>query len=366
VSLAGPLDHPQLDALLQTLAVNRSTGKLNLTHGSGHTVLVFREGRITYSAASSARETFGSVLLLRGLITEADLAEALARQSSAAEAPRLGRVLVEMGKVDERALREVMQEQTREVLQELQAWRTGSFTFEPLDISGEGEVDAHVKGFVVPERFTAEEGIARPRPPAKAAPNLDMPPADCLTPPRGTTRISLATIASKAPSPPFKAEITLGLMRGAARVLNRGVLFLVRLEEVRGMSQFGLDLPGRFAAEAVRDTAIPLSEPSVFRHVVEHRESYRGLLPPTPWNRHLVERLGGLRPPEVAVVPMVVAGTVRVVFYGDNLPDNRGVGPLDGLEETVAGAALAMERALLESRDRSPLDGGGPPPGQPS
>ena len=315
-----------------------------LTHGSGQAVLVFREGRITYAAASSARETFGSILLLRGLITEADLEEALARQSSSAEAPRIGRVLVDMGRVDEKALREIMEQQTREVLQELQGWRTGSFSFEPLDISGEGEVEAHPP---LP-------------PPVRAAPSLDMPPADRLTPPRGTPRISLAAIASAAPSPPLTAEITLRLMRGAAQVLKRGVLFLVRLEEVRGMAQFGLDLPGRFAAEAVRDTAIPLSEPSVFRHVVERRQTYRGLRPPTPWNHHLGERLGGLRPTEVAVVPMVVASTVRVVFYGDNLPDTRGVGPLDRLEEAVAEGALAMERALLGRREKS-LDDAWPP-----
>ncbi len=336
MSLAGQLEHLGLGALHQTLAVNRSTGKLVLTHGNGQAVLVFREGRIAYAAASSARETVGSILLLRELITEADLAEALARQSSAAEARPIGRVLVEMGKVEEKALREIMEQQTREVLQELQGWRTGSFRFEPLDISDE-EVEA----------------------PVKAAPSLDMPPAGRLTPPRGTPKISLAAIANEAP-PPLTAEITLRLMRGAAQILNRGVLFLVRLEEVRGVAQFGLELPGRFAAEAVRHTTIPLGEPSVFRHVVERRETYRGPLPPTPWNHHLVERLGGRRPPEVAVVPMVVAGTVRAVFYGDNLPDPRGVGPLGRLEEAVAEGALAMERALLGGREKGKGDSGPP------
>jgi hypothetical protein len=353
VSLAGQLEHLGLGALHQTLAVNRSTGKLVLTHGSGQAVLVFREGRIAYAAASSARETVGSILLLRELITEADLAEALARQSSAAEPRPIGRVLVEMGKVEERALREIMEQQTREVLEELQGWRTGSFRFEPLDISDEG-VEAPLKDFVVPEGLAAQAGPPLP-PPARAAPSLDMPPAGRLTPPRGTPKISLAAIANEAP-PPLTAEITLRLMRGAAQILTRGVLFLVRLEEVRGVAQFGLELPGRFAAEAVRHTTIPLGEPSVFRHVVERRETYRGPLPPTPWNHHLVERLGGRRPAEVAVVPMVVAGTVRVVFYGDNLPDTRGVGPLGRLEEAVAEGALAMERALLGGHEKGKDD----------
>lgn len=360
MTLAGQLEHHDVGVLLQILAVNRSTGKLMVSQGQSHAVLVFREGRTIYAASSSARETFGSILLLRGLITEADLGEALARQSASAEPRRLGRELVEMGKVDEKALREVMQHQTREVLQELSGWKSGSFEFEPLDISGEGEVEAHVKDFVVPDGFAAPEGARRAPPsPGTVAMSFEMPPADRLTPPRGTARISLATIASEAPSPPVTAEITMRLMRGAARTLKRGALFLVRHEEVRGLSQFGLGLPERLAVEAVRDTVIPLSEPSVFRHVVEQRETYRGLLPATPWNRHLVERLGGVEPPEVAVVPMVVAGTVRLVFYGDNLPDSRELGPLAGFEETMAEAALAMERALLEGRGR--IDGGRQP-----
>ena len=48
----------------------------------------------------------------------------------------------------------------REVLQELQGWRTGSFRFEPLDISDEGGVEVPVKGFVVPEGFAAQEACA--------------------------------------------------------------------------------------------------------------------------------------------------------------------------------------------------------------
>jgi len=350
MTLGGRLNDVDLRALLQTLAVNQSAGKLALTRREGHALLVFRRGRIIYAATSSARETFGSILLLRGVITEEDLAEALERQHAGPGSRRLGRVLVEMGKVDEAALREVMKQQTREVLQELLAWRTGFYKFEPLDVSPEGEVEVDVKDFVVPEGFTAQEVLLAAGAPAS---HRDMPPSPRLTPPKGTPLISLGAIASEVPSPPFTAEITLRLMRYASQILNRGVLFLVRPDEVRGMGQFGISLPGRFAAEAVRDTAIPLAEPSVFRDVVERRETWRGPLEPTPWNRHLVERLGGQAPSEAVVVPMVVGDAVRVVFYGDNLPDGREVGPLDALEYAVGEAALAMERTLVESREKS-------------
>jgi hypothetical protein len=359
MTLAGRIEEHELSGLLQTLAVNRSTGRLTLTRRDGHAVLVFRHGKIIYAAAHAARETFGSILLLKGLITEADLAAALERQNAAKVPVRLGRVLVEMGKVEEKALREIMKEQTREVLKELLSWKTGFFKFEPLDISTEGEVEVDVRDFVVPEGFSAQEVLRLP-PTVAAVLDGDMPASSRLTPPRGTPRISLAAIASEAPFLPFTAEITLRLMRYAAQILNRGVLFLVRPDEVRGMGHFGINFPGRFAAEVVRDTAIPLGEPSVFRDVIEGRATYRGPLKPTPWNHHLVDRLGGTRPVEVVVVPMVVGGAVRVVFYGDNLPDGREVGPLDALEYAVTEAALAMERTVVASREKS-LEGKRPP-----
>ncbi len=118
------------------------------------------------------------------------------------------------------------------------------------------------------------------------------------------------------------------------------------------MGQFGLELPERFAAQIVRDTVIPLREPSIFRDVVEGRLTWRGALEPTPWNRHLLDRLGGLTPAEAVVMPMVVGGVVRVVLYGDNLPELRPVGSIDALESVVTEAALAMERVTVEIRER--------------
>ena len=53
------------------------------------------------------------------------------------------------------------------------------------------------------------------------------------------------------------------------------------------------------------------------------------------------------------VIPMIVAGTVAIVFYGDNLPDNRPIGPVDNLEFMMAEAGVALERALVNSRERS-------------
>jgi hypothetical protein len=98
----------------------------------------------------------------------------------------------------------------------------------------------------------------------------------------------------------------------------------------------------------VRETVVPLGEPSVLGEVVETRRTYRGPLEDTPCNRYLVDRLGGSEPSEVVVVPMTLRGDVAVLFYGDNAPDQRPIGPLDSLEFMIAEAAVAMERALIQ------------------
>jgi hypothetical protein len=358
VTLAGRLDDQDLATLLQSLARNGSTGKLTLTRRDGHALLAFRAGKIIYAASSGMRETFGNILVLRGLVSEADLLLALERQHAAAEPTRLGSVLVQMGKVDEKGLREVMKQQTEDVIAELVRWKTGFFKFEPLVFAPGGEVEVDIKDFLVTEGFSPQEmlGEVRPLPPPEPPPPSALmrprPPDEAAAAPPSQP-VPLGAIVPEAPSPAVTAEVTLRLMRYAAQILNRGVLFLVRPDEVRGMGQFGVQIPGRPAADQVRDTVIPLGEPSLFRDVVERRETYRGSLEDSRWNRHLIYRLGGQQPGEVVAVPMIVGGAVTVIFYGDNLPDGRPIGPVDTLEFLIAEAALAMERALVETREKT-------------
>jgi hypothetical protein len=294
------------------------------------------------------RETFGNILVLRGLLSEAHLMQALERQHQAASPVRLGQVLVSMGKVDEVALREVMRQQTEDVIAELVRWKTGFFQFEALAISAAGEIEVDVKDFVLPEGFSAQEMLGDTAPP--------VPPSPSPSPaaPRDLDAVSDAALDELVPpSPSVTAEATLRLMRYAAQILGRGVLFVVRPDELRGMGQFGVQVAGHSPSDRVRETVVPLGEPSVLRDVVEKREIYRGPLEDSRWNRHLVHRLGGQEPTEVVVIPMIVGGSVAVLFYGDNVPDYRLIGPVDTLEFMIAEAGMAMERTLLETRERS-------------
>ena len=341
---AGRLEDHNVADLLRSLALARASGKLSLTRRDAHALLAFRAGRIIYAASSAMRETFGSILVLRGLLSEADLMEALERQHKAKDPTRLGHVLVAMGKTDEKALREVMRQQTEDVIAELIRWKSGFFQFEALTFAAGGEVEVDVKDFLLTDGFSPQEmlGDTAPQP-------VPAPPEEG----EADTTIPLGALVPEAAAPSFTAEVTLRLMRYAAQMLSRGVLFVVRPDELRGMGQFGVVVPGQAASEQVRETVVPLGEPSVLRDVVEKREAYRGPLEDTRWNRHLVHRLGGQEPSEVVVVPMIVSGAVRAIFYGDNLPEDRPIGPVDTLEFMIAEAGQAMERTLVETRERA-------------
>jgi hypothetical protein len=356
VSLSGRLEDAGLPSLLQTLADSASTGKLTLTRSDGHALLVFRTGRVIYASSGSLRVPFGTILFLRGLISEKDLTAALDRQHSASPPKKLGAVLVEMGRIDEKTLRDVMRQQTELVFGEVLRWRTGFFEFQPLALKEGGEVEVDVKDFLLKDGFDPKEVLF------KVLPEMEEPPPERPTAVKAPeSPVEVAPIAPPAASAPgpgpsmptalLTAEIALRLMSYAAQIMSRGVLFHVTGQKARGMGQFGVSVPGRSANDQVKETIVPLTEASLLKDVVLNGETYRGPLAHTRWNAYLVERLGGLEPPEVVAVPLRVAGRVQVVLYGDNMPEARPIGPVDALEFMVGEAAAALERAAARATE---------------
>jgi hypothetical protein len=97
---------------------------------------------------------------------------------------------------------------------------------------------------------------------------------------------------------------------------------------------------------------LPLGEPSVIADAVGRRETWKGALPETAMHERLLGWLGGSRPQEALVVPMLLHDRAGLVFYGDDAGDGRPIGPAVELEWALLDAGLAMERDLLEQRLR--------------
>jgi hypothetical protein len=337
MSLAGRLEEIELAELLHFLALNNRTGKVVLSRRDAHGLVVVRLGRIVYAASSSIRETFGSILLSRGLVTPEALAEGLERQHAAADERKLGDILVETGAITGAQLEGALRQQTGLVVQELCRWRSGYFRFEVAPVASAGDIGVDAEELVV------ASGVATDQVLIEAMTSLDEAGA------RDDEPAGVRAIATGPLAPALRGEVTLGLLRRASTVVARGLLLLLRGDEAQGAGQVGLDeLPE--ADDLARSVRLPLGEPSVVSLAVERGESWKGAVPPGPANERLLALLGGVRPTEALVVPMVLRGGVGLVLYGDNGAGGRPLGPAEELEWALLEAGLAMERDLLERR----------------
>jgi hypothetical protein len=338
VSLAGRLEEIELAEILHFLALNNRTGKVTLSRREAHGVVVVRMGRIVYAASSSIRETFGNILVCRGLASPEALAAALERQHQAADGRKLGDILVEAGAISEDQLQEALRQQIGLVVQELCRWRSGYFRFEVAPVASAGDIGVDTEELVV------AAGVATDQILLEAMTRMDEAggEADRSTP---------LAIASGPLAPSLRGEATIAMLRRASAVVSRGLLLLLRGDEAQGAGQVGLDgLPE--ADDLARRVRLPLTEPSVVAGAIERRESWRGAVPRTAANERLLALLGGRLPGEALVVPMVLRDGVGLVFYGDDAGSGRPLGAVEDLEWALLEAGLAMERDLLEERLR--------------
>ncbi len=150
--------------------------------------------------------------------------------------------------------------------------------------------------------------------------------------------------------PQFNSDVSLLLLRFTAELMSRAVLFIRTNDEVIGLGQAGVE--GTNASAVVRNTRIPLNEPSIFADVVNMQSSVRRRLDSGKWNRYLIETLGGAEPTESFAAPIFTSRRLAAIVYGDNSGDGQPIGDTDALEIFLSHAGVAMERALLERRVR--------------
>lgn len=151
-------------------------------------------------------------------------------------------------------------------------------------------------------------------------------------------------------NPSLGGGIILLILRFASELMNRAVILLVKEEEVVGLGQFGIELNGDSADVRVRNVKLPKEEDHVFEDALHSFAPYRCAAKKSEWNDYFFDQIGGQRPEEVFVGPLVSEGRVVAVLYGDNLPDEKPIGDTESLEIFLSQAGLAMEKALLERR----------------
>ncbi|MEM7050363.1 MAG: DUF4388 domain-containing protein [Acidobacteriota bacterium] len=308
MSLSGSLAQVALPHLLQLVATNGFSGKLLIRRAEDQGLLVFRDGQIIYSATNAARETFGSILLMRGLVSREILQEALVRQSTALEEQRLGSLLLEMGVIDEATVLSVLREQVEQTLAVMFQWSDGLFKFEPLEIPERGEMGVDLTDFVVAEGLPTDEIVERVM--------------DRLRSSRQEPGATLGILRQELAGTEVTAEMSSRILEVGADVFQRCLLFQRVGGELRGVGQRGIE----GGDDRVRELRVSLQEPSVLRRVVAEKIPFWGPLDPSPVHGALSQWLGR-RPTGVMVVPIAVNERVSLVFFGDRLESASGWAP---------------------------------------
>lgn len=151
-------------------------------------------------------------------------------------------------------------------------------------------------------------------------------------------------------NPSLGGGIILLVLRFASELMNRAVIFLVKEEAIVGLGQFGLEFNDEVADRRVRQMKIPINQPSILASALQMMSPFKTSLGTGEWDRYLQDNLGGKRPQEVFIGPILSEGKVVALIYGDNLPVLAPVGDTESFEIFLSQAGLAMERALLERR----------------
>ncbi|HVN77080.1 MAG TPA: DUF4388 domain-containing protein [Thermoanaerobaculaceae bacterium] len=360
MSLSGHLTELALPDLLQIVALAQKTGRLDLTTRDGEGLIVFRHGRIIYAASNAARETLGSILVCRHLVSEDALRQALERQYRSREERRLGSILVQMGAISGQTLESVIYDQIERVIGTLVKWRDGYFKFEPMEISDHGEVGVDAREFLAESGFNAHQialelsriadearrdaeaasGGGRAAAREGAAPTAAGEPGA-----PAPVKSTLGRILSARPTPTLTAETTLEVLRAGAGLFSRVVLLLVERHGLTGVGQIGVRTGDAEVDENIRNLWIPLQAKSLPTQAVAVGRSCVGPLERTAANELLVSELGGAWPSRAAAIPLKAGRDVVAVLYGDTMPAAGPLPAVDHLEAKFAAIGEAITGA---------------------
>lgn len=161
---------------------------------------------------------------------------------------------------------------------------------------------------------------------------------------------ALHQIIQQLRNPNEAPEISLLMLRYAAEFFDRGLLFIVKKDEINGLGGFGDTGDAESMPTKVRRIKMPLSEDSIFLRVVRKKQTHIGKLVDTPANRKFIEMTGRLMPLSIAMVPLISGNEVIALLYGDNAVTKKHIKGLEALEIFMVQAGIAMENALLHRK----------------
>jgi hypothetical protein len=129
--------------VLQFIYASRRSGTLHMESRNRRGFVVFRDGNIVQASTNAADNSLGHILIARGRVTDEDLAAAVAAQRLQYKGMPLGRVMVELGLLEEPDLKAAVVHQIEGAVRDFVLWLDGDFVFE-LGAGGDAPDDVSV------------------------------------------------------------------------------------------------------------------------------------------------------------------------------------------------------------------------------
>jgi hypothetical protein len=132
MAIEGPLRELGVHDVFQLLDLTRKTGSLRVRSAlrDNDGVVQFRNGRVVGASMRDETHRLGRMLVQAGRVTEEELLEALKIRIQEGETRRVGEILVAMGAVSQRELDRQVRRQIEAVVFDLLSWSEGYFSFE--------------------------------------------------------------------------------------------------------------------------------------------------------------------------------------------------------------------------------------------
>jgi hypothetical protein len=142
IARSGSLSETDVSELLQRVHQGARTGALHFVNEAVRKSLYFDSGKIIASASSVPREQLGHFMVGQGLITEFELAKVMELQEESGL--MIGAILVSIGSLTERRLKELLVRQCTEIVYDLLTWTEGSFEYQDRESLPRGLVPGEI------------------------------------------------------------------------------------------------------------------------------------------------------------------------------------------------------------------------------
>lgn len=159
----------------------------------------------------------------------------------------------------------------------------------------------------------------------------------------------LKQLINELSNPNDIGEVSATILRLASQYIDRGALFMLTENEFVGLGGFGVSGGGEETDARVKRIRVARSAPSILADVAGSGEAHRGKMRKTAANVELIERLGGILPTEVVVLPIMHAKRTIGILYGDNAEHHAPVDNVTGLEIFLSQAGYAFGNAVFAS-----------------